>query len=161
MHPNAKLIQSFYESFKNLDPEEMKKCYHPKVQFSDPVFPHLTGEQVSAMWAMLISNLKKGSNPWQLDFNQINATDLKGSCHWEAHYTLSVTGRKVHNIIDAQFHFQDGLIIQHSDTFNFYRWARLGFGIIGTLMGWHPLFKRKVQARVRHQLEQFLERHKQ
>jgi hypothetical protein len=156
MHPNAKLIESFYTSFQNLDAAGMKKCYHPDVQFSDPAFPNLKGDQAGAMWTMLIGNLRKGSQPWKLDFSNIQASDTDGSCHWEAHYTLSSTGKKVHNIIEAKFRFKNDLIIIHTDTFNFYRWARMGFGFTGILMGWTPFFRKKVQARVKNLLDSFI-----
>jgi hypothetical protein len=47
-HPNAQLIQQFYSSFKNRDPQAMAQCYHPDVDFSDAVFS-LRGEAVAAM----------------------------------------------------------------------------------------------------------------
>ena len=159
MHPNAQIIQSFYTSFQNLDSNGMKKCYHPDIQFSDPAFSSLKGKEVSAMWAMLIDNLKKGKQRWQLEFDKINATDEKGSCHWEAHYTLSATGRKVHNVINASFHFKDGLIVRHIDSFDFYRWARMGFGISGVLLGWTPFFKNKVRSRVKRLLDRYIKNH--
>jgi hypothetical protein len=156
MHAHAQLIQTFYESFKNMEVTGMQKCYHPEAHFTDPVFPSLKGKEAGAMWAMLIENLKKSKNPWLLEYSQVKANDATGSCHWEAHYTLSTTGRKVHNIIEATFQFKDGLIVRHVDQFDFYRWARLGFGITGALIGWTPFFKNKVQNKVTHQLEKYL-----
>lgn len=156
MHAHAQLIQTFYESFKNLDAGGMQKCYHSDIYFSDPVFPSLKGKEASAMWAMLIENLKKGNNPWRLEYSQITANNEEGSSHWEAYYTLSVTGRKVHNKIEAKFQFKDGLIIRHVDQFDFYRWARLGFGVTGMLIGWTPFFKKKVRNKVKYQLKKYL-----
>jgi SnoaL-like domain len=149
MHPNAQLIQSFYTNFQNLDPDGMKKCYHPSIQFSDPVFPSLSGKEPGAMWTMLVGNLKKSKDGWRCEVSNIEANDTDGSCRWEAHYTFSGTGRKVHNIIDAKFRFGDGLITKHDDTFDFYRWARMAFGVKGVLLGWAPFFKKKVQATVK------------
>lgn len=160
MHPNAQLIQSFYSAFQNLDSEGMKNCYHANVHFSDPAFPELHGKHVGAMWSMLIENLKKNKNGWRLEFNNIQADDKQGSAHWEAHYTLSSTGNRVHNSIDATFTFQDGKIIRHIDSFDFYRWARMGFGVKGTLLGWAPFFKKKVQATVKNLLIKYMERTK-
>ena len=156
MHQNEKLIDKFYNGFKNLDVDQMKSCYHSDVHFSDPVFPSLRGKEVPAMWSMLIDNLNKGRNPWRLVYTGIAADDVNGVCRWEAHYTLSATGRKVHNIIDAKFEFKDGLIIRHVDRFDFYRWSRLGFGAMGTLIGWTPFFKNKVRKKVTNQLEKYL-----
>lgn len=156
MHQNEKLIDKFYNGFKNLDVIQMKSCYHPDVLFSDPVFPMLQGKAVPAMWSMLIDNLKRSEQPWHLEHSRVSADDLTGSCHWEAHYTLSTTGRKVHNRIDAKFEFKDGLIVRHVDHFDFYRWARLGFGAMGVIIGWTRFFKNKVQKKVTKQLEKYL-----
>lgn len=158
MHPNAQLIQSFYTAFQNLNVDGMKHCYHPNIHFSDPAFPDLNGAQAGAMWSMLIENLKKGKGGWKLEFSSIAANDTEGSAHWEAHYTLSSTGNKVHNIIEARFQFQDGKIIRHIDSFDFYRWARMGFGLKGTLLGWAPFFRKKVQATVNSLLIKYMER---
>jgi ketosteroid isomerase-like protein len=160
MHANAQLIQSFYTAFQNMDADGMKKCYHPDIHFSDPAFPDLKGGQACAMWSMLIENLKKGKGGWKLEFSKITANDTQGSAHWEAHYTLSSTGNQVHNIIDARFQFQDGKIIRHIDSFDFYRWARMGFGAKGTLLGWAPFFKKKVQATVNTLLIKYMEKSK-
>ena len=110
------------------------------------------------MWAMLITNLKKSKDGWLLEFKNITADEHSGSCRLEAHYTLSSTGRKVHNIIDAEFQFKDGLIIKHTDSFEFYRWAKMGFGFTGWLLGWTSFFQKKVQARVSGLLKSFMER---
>ena len=158
MHPNEKIIQGFYTNFKNLNAPGMKIYYHPKIQFSDPVFPSLVGNAPSAMWGMLIDNLKKSKGTWQLEFSNISANDSAGSCHWEAHYQFSATGRPVHNIIEAHFKFQDGLIIGHTDSFDFYRWARMAFGLKGTILGWMPFFKSKVRATVKALLAKYMER---
>jgi ketosteroid isomerase-like protein len=160
MHPNAQLIHNFYAAFQNLDAEGMKKYYHPDIRFSDPAFPDLKAEQVGAMWSMLIENLKKGKGGWRLEFSGIQADDTSGTAHWEAHYTLSSTGNKVHNIIDARFTFRDGKIIRHVDSFDFYRWARMGFGFKGTLLAWAPFFKKKVQATVKNLLIKYMDKNK-
>jgi hypothetical protein len=136
----------------------MKSCYHPSIHFSDPAFPDLKGAQAGAMWSMLIENLKKGKGGWKLKFSNIDANETEGSAHWEAYYTLSSTGNQVHNIIDARFQFQDGKIIRHIDSFDFYRWARMGFGLKGTLLGWAPFFKKKVQATVNGLLIKYMEK---
>jgi len=156
MNTNAQLIQSFYTSFQNLDAEGMKKYYHPEVHFSDPAFPSLQGKEAGAMWQMLIQSLKKNKDGWKCEVSNIRASDNEGSCRWEAHYTFSATGRPVHNIIDASFKFQDGLITHHNDSFNFYRWARMAFGWKGALLGWTPFFKAKVQATVKNLLDKHL-----
>lgn len=156
MHPNARLIQQFYSSFQNLDAAGMARCYHPQVQFRDPVFPDLQGAEAGAMWSMLTTTVKKANSGWTLTVENIQADDHHGSCTWHAHYTFSQTGRKVHNIIQASFEFADGTILRHTDTFDFYRWARQAFGFTGVLIGWTPFFQKKVQATVAARLNNFI-----
>lgn len=158
MHPNTQTIEAFYTCFQNLDSDGMKKCYHTDVQFSDPAFPSLQGKEVGGMWAMLMENLKKSKGGWRCEVNNISASETEGSCRWEAHYTFSASGRKVHNIIEARFQFRDGLIVRHTDAFDFYRWARMAFGLKGILLGWAPFFKTKVQSTVKGRLTKFMSR---
>ena len=38
MTTNEKTIIKFYTAFNNGDASTMRECYHPKIQFRDPVF---------------------------------------------------------------------------------------------------------------------------
>lgn len=158
MNDHEKLIQTFYTCFQQLDTACMRACYHPEIRFTDPVFPDLKGNEAGAMWAMLIEALKKNPGDWKLEFKNIQANETEGSCRWEAHYTFSLTKRRVHNIINAQFRFKDGKIIGHTDTFDFYRWTRMAFGATGLLLGWTSFFKRKLRHKTRNNLDAFIRR---
>ena len=48
-HPNAALIERFYEAFQRRDVDAMAACYAPDVTFSDPVFVGLHGGEVIAV----------------------------------------------------------------------------------------------------------------
>ena len=61
-----------------------------------------------------------------------------GSAHWDADYTFSLTGRQVHNVIDATFELRDGKIVRHKDVFDLWRWAGMALGAKGKLLGWAP-----------------------
>lgn len=152
MHPNEKLIETFYRSFQKLDAEAMSRCYHRDIRFSDPVFPVLVGPEVSGMWRMLCSQAKN----FELTFSDIQANDQTGKAHWEAQYDFSATGRRVHNKIEAEFEFQDGEIIKHTDTFDFWKWSRMALGPVGLLLGWTPLVRKKVQRQARERLSRFI-----
>src|SRR5580704_10293417 len=93
LHPNAKTIENFYTSFGKRDAEGMVACYAPDVAFSDPVFPDLKGEEAFAMWRMLTERAKD----LRLEVSGIDGDDTSGKAHWEAYYTFSQTGGKVHN----------------------------------------------------------------
>jgi ketosteroid isomerase-like protein len=152
MHPNEELIETFYTSFQRLDAEAMVGCYHPDIRFSDPAFGDLSKEEVAAMWRMLCSQAKN----FELTFAGIEANDQTGKAYWEARYEFSATGRRVHNKIEAEFAFQDGKIIKHKDTFNFWKWSSMALGPAGLLLGWTPLLQKKVQKQARERLATFM-----
>ena len=155
MDANERLISQFYSSFQNRDYAGMIACYHSAIHFSDPVFPDLKGKQAGAMWHMLCESGKDLS----LTFSEVRAEAQRGQAHWQATYTFSATGRKVHNILQADFEFRDGKISRHRDVFNFWRWSRQALGPVGLLLGWSPLLRNKVRHTAAHNLRNFIERH--
>src|SRR5689334_36845 len=148
MHPNAKIIEDFYAAFGKKDAEGMLAFYDGAVEFSDPVFPRLKGEEAFGMWRMLCER----AQDFSLEASGIEANDTSGKAHWEAHYTFSATGRKVHNRIDARFTFKDGKIIRHQDSFDLWAWAGMALGLKGRLLGWTPF----VQGAIRKQADAVL-----
>lgn len=152
---HTQLIERFYTAFAKLDADAMLACYHPQVCFSDPAFPGLDAREARGMWRMLCAKAKDFS----LEFSKVEASGDTGSAHWEARYTFSATGRPVHNVIDAEFRFADGKIIEHTDRFDFYRWTRQALGLPGVLLGWTPMVQNKVRAQARAGLEQWLAEH--
>jgi ketosteroid isomerase-like protein len=154
MHDNEALIRRFYEAFASRDAETMASCYAPDVHFSDPVFPDLHGERASGMWRMLTER----ANDLRVEASGFRADDRAGSAHWEAYYTFSATGRKVHNVIDARFEFDGGRIKRHVDTFDFWRWSRQALGPLGLILGWSPLVLDKVRTNAAKGLEAYMSR---
>jgi len=142
-HVNEKLIESFYQAFQRLDWEAMTECYHPQVEFSDPVFMSLNAQEVIDMWHMLCAK----AEDFELTFSHIDADDHSGSARWEATYRFPQTARLVKNVIFAEFQFSEGKIIRHSDHFSFWNWSKSALGASGLLLGWSGYFRRKVQQR--------------
>lgn len=130
----------------------MQECYHEEVHFSDPVFPDLHGKKARAMWHMLTS----ASTDLTLTFSDIKTNSENGTCHWEAIYSFSKTGRKVHNKIDAHFTFKDGLILAHKDHFDLWKWSRMALGPTGILLGWTPFIKGKIRFMAAKNLGTFI-----
>lgn len=147
------LINKFYTAFTDLDAETMASCYHPDVVFCDPAFGQLKGTRAGNMWRMLCASQKDKN--MKVIHSKVVADDNSGSAHWEAHYVFSKTGRKVHNIINAQFEFKDGLIIKHTDHFNLRRWASQAMGIKGSLLGGTGFFKKKLEAQTNRLLDKY------
>lgn len=151
----AQLIEDFYKAFQKKDYAGMIACYHPNIEFSDPVFTDLKAKQAGAMWHMLC---ERGTD-LTLEFKDIQTQGSSGKAHWEATYTFSTTGRRVHNIIDANFDFQDGKIIRHHDHFDLWRWTRMALGTSGILLGWSPLVQNKVRETALKGLQAFIAKH--
>jgi ketosteroid isomerase-like protein len=152
MHPNAELIRRFYTAFGERDHQTMAACYRADAVFSDPVFPRLEGAEICAMWRMLCL---RGTD-LEITFDGVEADDSKGRADWQAIYTFSPTGRKVHNRIAADFSFEDGAIRRHHDDFDLYRWTRMALGPAGYLLGWSGLIRNKVCRQAGRSLEKFM-----
>jgi ketosteroid isomerase-like protein len=152
MHPNEALLHRFYTAFQTCDTAGMQVCYHPDVVFSDPAFGELRGGDVGAMWTMLCTRAKD----LEIAFSGVSADAESGKAHWDARYTFTQTGRRVHNAIDASFRFRDGLIVRHDDRFPFWRWARQALGPAGLVLGWTPLLQAKVRKNARAGLAAYL-----
>lgn len=150
------LISQFYDAFSRLDGETMASCYHEDVVFEDPAFGILKGEHAANMWRMLCQS-QKGKD-FIVTFSEVKADEKNGSAHWEAKYTFSKTGRKVHNKIDAHFEFSDGKIVKHTDDFDLKKWAKQAMGFKGALLGGTGFFKKKLQAQTNAMLAKFEER---
>ncbi|MRG97716.1 nuclear transport factor 2 family protein [Polyangium spumosum] len=155
MHPNQALIEQFYRSFQKRDAEGMVACYHPDVVFTDPAFGELRGAEARGMWRMLCERGKD----LELEFSDVRADDSTGSAHWEARYTFSASGRKVHNVIDASFECRDGKITRHTDRFSFWRWSRMALGPAGLVLGWTPFLQNKVRTMAKKGLAEYMATH--
>ena len=153
MHPHRALIARFYDALARRDGDAMAACYHPDVAFQDEVF-RLRGARAGAMWRMLCAQ----GTDLAVEATGIRADDAAGAAHWEARYTFSATGRRVHNAIDAAFTFQDGLIRTHRDRFSFWAWLRQALGTPGLLLGWTPWLRGTVSARANRSLDAFIGR---
>ncbi len=141
MHKNAESIRDFYAAFAQKDAERMIAFYDRDVEFSDPVFTRLKGEEVFAMWRMLCERAKD----FRVEASDIDADDTSGKAHWEAHYLFSKSGRPVHNRIDARFTFRDGKIVTHRDSFDLWAWSGMALGPAGRLLGWFPPFQATIR----------------
>lgn len=154
MSRESEVIQNFYRSFQQKDWAAMQKCYHEDIEFNDPVFPMLKGKRAKAMWHMLVA----ASTDLEINVSQIKTSGQQGSCHWEATYSFSKTGRKVYNKIDAEFEFKGGLIIHHHDHFNLWKWSKMALGLPGVMLGWTPFLKQKIRGMAEKNLQAFIDK---
>ncbi len=155
MHPNQALIERFYTAFGKRNGDAMNACYSPMATFEDPAFGKLNYRELTAMWTMLTSN----SRDLQVTFSDVAADDKTGRAHWEARYTLSSTGRFVHNVIEARFTFHDSLIVEHVDSFDFSRWMVQALGFTGWVATWLPPVRARVKQGPRERLAKYMATH--
>lgn len=152
---NTDLINNFYASFAKADADGMVNCYDENIIFSDPAFGELKGNDAKNMWRMLLSR----GNDIKITFENVQADDKSGSANWRAEYVYSQTGRKVINKISAQFEFQNGKIIKHTDRFNLWRWTQQALGWKGYLLGWSSFMKKKIQKQTNQLLKIYSKRY--
>lgn len=155
MNSNSNLITTFYRAFQERDYATMISCYHPSIHFSDPVFTDLRGIEAKAMWHMLC----EGGTDLEVAFRDVHADDESGRAHWEARYSFSNGSRSVHNVVDASFVFEDGQIVDHTDTFDLWRWTRMAIGPTGTALGWSGPFQNRVRSTAMGGLQRFIAGH--
>ncbi len=154
MDKNTTTIQKFYTAFQQKDFATMNSCYADDIPFSDPVFGLLTGNQTKAMWQMLCTRAKD----FTLQFDTITTDDEEYyNCEWTASYLFSKTNKRVVNKCKAYMRMKDGVIIEHSDAFNFYRWCRQALGLPGLLFGWTRWMQKKVSNNAKKGLKDFME----
>lgn len=152
MTQNEQLIHAFYSAFQQRNYRAMQTCYADYASFSDPVFRDLTADQVRSMWKMFCVK----NQTLTVEYGNVQVKDTTVTADWTANYVLSSTGNRVKNDIKSRFVIQDGKITEHTDTFDFYRWARQALGAKGILLGWTPFVKRKVQRSAMATLQDFI-----
>jgi hypothetical protein len=105
--------------------------------------------------------LCKRAKDFSLTYGNIQLLDEEyATCDWNAQYLFSKTGRKVNNKIKAHMRLKDGLIIEHTDAFDFYKWTRMAMGLPGFLFGWSNFMQGKIQKGARKGLVDFMEKNK-
>jgi len=147
---HAQLIQNFYNAFAASDAQAMINLYADDIEFEDPAFGPLKGDNAKNMWRMLLK-----TPGIKILASNIKADNQTGSADWVAEYTFSLTGRKVINKVHAEFQFSNGKIVKHTDIFSFWKWASQAFGIKGFLLGWTALMKNKVRQQALTRLSKF------
>lgn len=151
MNTNETLINHFYSCFQHKDVKGMQDCYADNAVFNDPVFQNLNAAEVRSMWAMLI----KSGKDMRIEFKNIHGNEKGATAEWDAWYTFSKTGKKVHNHVIGSFLIEDGKIVQHTDHFDFYRWAKQALGLTGILLGWTSFLKKKIGVTAKKSLQDF------
>lgn len=152
----ANLIKQLYAALDRKDGEAMAACYAPEATFEDPAFGELHGDEVGAMWRMLC----EGATDLKAEVVDIVVDGDRGSADWTAVYTFSRTGRRVTNRVHAEYRFEDGLIVDHRDSFSLWSWTRQALGPVAWLIGWNPVGRNAVRKQARGRLAEAQQRAK-
>ena len=151
---NDALLEEFYSSFKNGNASGMSACYHDTATFTDPAFGRLKGEEIGAMWTMLLS---KKESALRIEYSGITTDEKSGKAHWIATYKYGPEKRKVVNKISSRFVFHDNKIVEQVDDFDLWTWSRQALGPIGLLLGWTPFLRKKIQTMARKSLHSYMD----
>ena len=149
MADNAKLIEQLYGAMDRHDGHAMAKLYDPNGRFRDPAFGELTGAEAGDMWRMLTGR----ATDLKVELAEHETHGDQGTAHWIATYTFR-GGRHVVNDIHAKFRFANGRIVDHEDSFSFFRWARQALGPAGFVLGLPPM-NLVVRRQARRDLAEF------
>lgn len=152
LNNEEQLIEKFYTAFSQKDSATMTACYAENIEFEDPAFGKLKGNEAIAMWTMLLSR----SKDLHVTFSDISAEAGTGRARWIATYTFTKTGRKVVNKINASFEFNDGKISKHTDTFDLNAWMQMAFGWKGLLFAYIPFLKNKFKQQAKKTLADYM-----
>lgn len=148
---SAELVTSFNNALAARDGEAMAACYSDDIVFEDPAFGRLSGRDPGDMWRMLCSS----DTDLAVTHTIEAATDASATATWIAEYTFTATGRHVRNEVTATMKIDDGMIVDHRDDFDFWKWSSQALGAPGKFLGWTPLLKAKVQRTTRETLDAY------
>ncbi len=141
-------IGAFYTAFTASDGDAMAACYAQDVVFEDPAFGRLLGPEAGDMWRMLCG----GSGSPRVTFEVLERTPSSAVVRWSADYRFGPAARPVHNEVTSRLTVRDGLIAEHRDEFDFWRWSSQALGLPGRLLGWTPMLRAKVRSGARERL---------
>ncbi len=149
----TEIITEFYNNFSEGNAQGMTQYYHKDIVFNDPIFGTLKKERAFKMWEMLLS---KKSEHTTISFDNIIEKEGFITVNWTATYLFGPQQRKVVNNVLATFRFQENKIIEHSDSFDLWKWTRQALGTSGYLMGWSSFMQKKIQHKMELQLDDFI-----
>ena len=157
MHANAALLEKLFTSLNKRNHQAMAECYHQDAVFRDIAFDLHGRGAIHGMWQMIC----EGRSNLRATYEVLNADDHSGRVSLVDDYTFYArddsptgSGREVHNVIDSEFRFRDGLIISHRDDCDARAWGQMAIGGFGGFLAGRLRFLRSRKAR--QKLDAFL-----
>jgi ketosteroid isomerase-like protein len=151
MNTHSLLLEKLYTCLNSKDHAGMADCYHPDADFKDIAFTLHGRKQIHAMWHLI------SETDLRATFTIIKVDEESGRVQLVDDYTFRDTGRPVHNEIQSDFRFQDGLIIEHSDSCDALKWGIQALGPVKGVISW--LVPSTRQAKAMEKLEKFVNSH--
>ena len=151
MHAHEALLQKLYSCLKRKDHAGMAECYHPDAEFQDIAFTLKGRKSIHAMWHMI------STTDLRAEFKVQHADERSGTVNLVDDYTFKDTGRPVHNVIQSEFQFRDGLIIRHHDKCNALKWGIQALGPVKGVLSW--LVPSSRRAKAKEKLDAFIRTH--
>lgn len=142
MHPNEQMVERLYTSLNGHLPGVMAECYHSAASFHDIAFDLRGKPEISAMWDMICT-----TTDIRASFEVVEAQNDTVIAKLVDEYTFAKTGRKVRNVIESRFRFQNGLIIEHIDSCDPHVWGSMAIGGISGFFAGRLRFLRSWKAR--------------
>lgn len=141
------LLETLFQCLNAHDPAGITSCYHPDASFQDIAFTLNGQKEIQAMWDFICSPDEKGTHSdIQAVVLDLAADASTGRATVVDIYTFRKYKRRVANLIESSFTFQDGKIIRHVDHCDPVCWARQAIGgFVGFIAG-HIGFIRRRQA---------------
>lgn len=138
---SERVIHKLFTCLNEHDHEGMASCYSADAHFRDIAFDLQGVKLIHAMWHMICETDIRAT------FHIVSVDDSSGRVSLTDDYTLSSTGRAVHNVIDSHLYFQNGLIAQHLDYCDSRKWAAMALGGVSGFLAGRLRFLRSYSAR--------------
>jgi hypothetical protein len=142
MHKHAQLIERVYAGIANHDLTAISECYHEDARFRDIAFECQGRARIHQMWHLVCHSGRPAVSGTSFDAN-----DRSGSGKWHAEYWIDRTdddpGRFVVNDLRSTFTFRDGLILEHHDRCNWFKWANQAFPFPKNVAAYVPAVRKK------------------
>ena len=151
MTPNEKTIHQFFKALENRDYKTMQNCYEKSAVYNNQVMGLLDFGSTKAMWQQMCTSLTN----LETSYTTIQELDEEyATCLWEEQYINN--GKLISKKNKAYFRFENGLIIEHTDGFNFYDWCKQTKGVVGWLFGWSTFMQKRIQKKARTSLINYM-----
>eukprot|EP01117_Protostelium_nocturnum_P003508 TRINITY_DN1457_c0_g1_i1.p1 TRINITY_DN1457_c0_g1~~TRINITY_DN1457_c0_g1_i1.p1 ORF type:complete len:189 (-),score=47.62 TRINITY_DN1457_c0_g1_i1:146-712(-) len=177
------LLQQFFDHWSEKNVAEMEKIVDvSNLRLSDPLYDQLKSDEIISLWKFYCSrpqfNLEckdvsieehdvvVRTNPLFGGFNskaKVATPQMTTKLIGVAEYTISyqdAEGRLLTNDVNASFEFKNKKIVEITNKFDLWTWAKQTQGVSGSLLGWTSTAQATCCANAAKELEEFTKSNK-